>query len=437
METPGTVAVAGPPSVHTAAPLTKDLALDDIRWLVARRAEALHRDPDEATTSPGRPSSTTDAVSISAPEVCTGSRRADKALERSFRPQRTAAAAVALERFRPQKTAVALMLERTFDTRRMLERTFGTGRMLQQSFGTGMLLERSFGTANLARNFGTGKLLQQSFGTGNVLRSFDTSNVLRSFGTGKVMAELFSASRVEPVFDTGKVMANLFSASQVRPVFNTETLLQQSLDTRKLLDGSFGTQKVMANLFSAYRVGPVFDTRKLLPSFDTSTVVRSIGTGRLLQQSFDMRKLLEGSFDTRKLMANLWSTSQVGLAFDSAKVMANLWSTYQMGPAFDSGMIRVGPKPASAYPLVPTSPHGPIPSPADPGWLHQLLNDEERFRAVAPYLMLSSGGCLFFGLFLVALADPAVRAGLEILDTEASIGSLIVAVMVLLISQRK
>jgi hypothetical protein len=48
--------------------------------------------------------------------------------------------------------------------------------------------------------------------------------------------------------------------------------------------------------------------------------------------------------------------------------------------------------------------------------------------------MLTSGGCLFFGLFLVALADPAVRAALEILDAEASIGSLIVAVMALLIS---
>jgi hypothetical protein len=232
--------------------------VDDIGWLVARRAEALHHDLDEAATSPGRPSSTTGAGGISASNIRTSSHRADKALEPSFRPQRVAAA-VALERsFTPQRTAAALMLERTLDTRRMLERTFGS---------------------------------------------------------------------------------------------------------RKLLLQSFDARKVMANLFSAYRAGPVFD----------------------------------------------------------------------------SGMIRVGPEPASASPLVPTSPHGPIPSPADPGWLHQLLNDEKRFRAVAPYLMLTSGGCTFLGLFLLALADPdpAVRVALEILDAEASIGSLIVTVMVLLASQRK
>jgi hypothetical protein len=215
-------------------------AVEDIRWLVARRAEALHRDLDEATTSPDTPSSTTDAVSISTPDVRTGSHRADKALERSFRPQRVAA-----------------------------------------------------------------------------------------------------TLKLGPAFDTGKVMANLLSA---------------------------------------YRVGPAFDT---------------------------------------------------------GKVMANLLSAYRVGPAFDTGFVRVVREPTSASPLMPTSPHGPIPAPADPGWLHQLLNDEERMRAVAPYLAFASGGCILVGLFLVALVDPTVRAALEILDAEAGMASLIVALIALHACQRR
>jgi hypothetical protein len=253
-------------------------AVEDIRWLVARRAEALHRDPDEATTPPSRPSSTTDAVSISTPDVRTGSHRADKALERSFRPQRVAA-----------------------------------------------------------------------------------------------------TLKLGPAFDTGKVMANLLSAYRVGPAFDTG--------------------KVMANLLSAYRVGP--------------------------------------AFDTGKVMANLLSVYRVGPAFDTGKVMANLLSAYRVGPAFDTGFVRVVREPTSASPLMPTSPHGPIPAPADPGWLHQLLNDEERMRAVAPYLAFASGGCILVGLFLVALVDPTVRAALEILDAEAGMASLIVALIALHACQRR
>jgi hypothetical protein len=315
--------------------------VEEIRWLVARRAEALHRDPDEATTPPGRPSAT-DAVSISAPGVRTGSHHAFNALERSFRPQGAAATPVLGPPFGAGKLmAEALSAYRVgpaFGAGRMLERTFGTQRVAANLVSIDRVLER---------RLDFGKVLERSFANGNVLRSFDTSKVLGpAFGSGKVMGDLLAAYRVGP-----------------------------ALDTRKLLGPSFGSGKVMANLLAAYQVGPAFST---------------------------------------------------------GKVMANLLAAYQVSPAFSTGIVRVDREPTLASP-----PHALIPAPADLGWLHQLLNDEERIRAAFPLLAASSGTCMILGLLLVALVDPAVRAVLEILSDEASIAAFIVAVMTLMICQRK
>jgi hypothetical protein len=334
--------------------------VEEIRWLVARRAEALHRDPDEATTPPGRPSAT-DAVSISAPGVRTGSHHAFNALERSFRPQGAAATPVLGPPFGAGKLmAEALSAYRVgpaFGAGRMLERTFGTQRVAANLVSIDRVLER---------RLDFGKVLERSFANGNVLRSFDTSKVLgRSFANGNVL---------------------------------------RSFDTSKVLGPAFGSGKVMGDLLAAYRVGPALDTRKLLgPSF---------GSG--------------------KVMANLLAAYQVGPAFSTGKVMANLLAAYQVSPAFSTGIVRVDREPTLASP-----PHALIPAPADLGWLHQLLNDEERIRAAFPLLAASSGTCMILGLLLVALVDPAVRAVLEILSDEASIAAFIVAVMTLMICQRK
>jgi len=321
--------------------------VEEIRWLVARRAEALHRDPDEATTPPVRPSSTTDAVSISAPDVRTGSHQAFNALERTFRPQGVAATLV-------------------------------------------------LGPA---------------------------------FGTGKVMAELLSAYRVGPAVGAGKVMANLLSAYRVGPACGAGRMLERTFGAGRMLERTFDTGKVVRS-FDAGRV--------LRQSFGTQRVAANlVSIDRVLERRFDFGKALERSFDTGNVLRSFDTRKVLGPGVGAGKVMAELLSAYRVGPGVGAGLVRVGREPTSASPLMPTSPHGPIPAPADPGWLYRLLNDEEWFRAAAPLLAASSGTCIILGLLLVALVDPGVKVAVEILSDEASIAAFIVAVMTLMICQRK
>jgi hypothetical protein len=156
--------------------------VDDIRWLVARRAEALHCAPDEATIPPTEPSSTTDAVSVSAP-VRTGSPRADRGLERSFRPTREPA---------------ALVLERSFDFSNVMKSSLDFSNLMKASLDFSNVMKTSLDFSNVMKtNLNFSNVLKPAFDTGKVLeRNFDTSRVVRTFGTGKVLRRSFDSQRV-------------------------------------------------------------------------------------------------------------------------------------------------------------------------------------------------------------------------------------------------
>jgi hypothetical protein len=205
----------------------------------------------------------------------------------------------------------------------------------------------------------------------------------------------------------------------------------------------FDTSRVAANLEATRTAFRGFQSSSVAANLEAIRTAFQWADNSRLVASWDMARRATWGVDTTGLAGN-WDVARRAMLGDSvSRVAANLEAIrtalqgFQNSPVLDSSRIVANLDAALAFRTVPTPQVAPAKRRPSNGWLIELLDDEERIRAALPLLAVSSGTCMILGLFFVALVDPTVRAALEILSDEASLGALIVAVVTLMICERK